>query len=164
MKVLPSFPFHTQDVHADSQPHPGLRLNAPVVDAHRTCTRTCTLPTGGGVNRDKPITIRKGAIVFTSWDPIHRDAKTWGDDAFEFRPERFQERSYKSWEFLPFMRGPRSCPASQMITTQYAYAVARMAQRFERIECRDETKEFVEGWRMNMVSKNGVKMALYKAA
>jgi cytochrome P450 len=43
---------------------------------------------------------------------IHRNKTFWGDDADEFKPERFEKEAFKkvnSYAFIPFTRGPRMC-------------------------------------------------------
>jgi cytochrome P450 len=43
---------------------------------------------------------------------IHRNKNFWGEDADEFRPERFSKENIKkvnSYAFLPFTRGQRMC-------------------------------------------------------
>uniref|UniRef100_M8C942 Cytochrome P450 71D7 n=1 Tax=Aegilops tauschii TaxID=37682 RepID=M8C942_AEGTA len=52
-------------------------------------------------------------VVVNAW-AIGRDPRYWGDDAEEFKPERFADSSVdfngSSYEFLPFGAGRRMCP------------------------------------------------------
>ena len=93
---------------------------------------------------------------------MHRDPQLWGDDADTFSAERWADRK-PSWEFVPFLRGPRTCPAQTMIYTHFAYILCRFAQRFERIENRDPEIKLVEEFRMVKQSRNGVKVGLIMA-
>jgi len=58
--------------------------------------------------------IRAGTLVFVNVWAIGRDPAVWGDDADEFRPERFVGSSLdmkgQDFELLPFGSGRRMCP------------------------------------------------------
>lgn len=44
---------------------------------------------------------------------LHTDKKYWGDDAREFKPERFSEENSENINlnaYMPFSKGPRICP------------------------------------------------------
>lgn len=89
---------------------------------------------------------------------MHQDEYVWGDDAKTFRPERW-EKLKPTWAYVPFLGGPRTCPAQQMVLTQYGYLLVRLMQEFERMDNRDETTEFVEEHKMTKQSRNGAKVA-----
>lgn len=89
---------------------------------------------------------------------MQKDQDLWGPDAAECHPERW-EKLKPTWTYLPFLAGPRVCPAQQMVLTQYGYLLVRFAQEFERIDNRDDVFEFVEEHRMTKQSRNGVKVA-----
>ena len=56
------------------------------------------------------ITMVEGCGLFISIWSIHRNPKYWGDDAEQFRPERFIDTPLKHpAAFMPFSHGPRSC-------------------------------------------------------
>ncbi|KAK4543468.1 hypothetical protein LTR36_005611 [Oleoguttula mirabilis] len=55
-------------------------------------------------------------VVAADIEAMQRDPAAWGEDALTFRPERWQNISYKEGEapnFLPFGGKPFSCPARQ---------------------------------------------------
>ena len=110
-----------------------LRLTTIVPVNFRNATRDTTLPRGGGADGSKPIFVRKGQIVEYSIHVIHRRKDVWGADADEFRPERWQGRR-PGWEFVPFNGGPRTCIGQQLAITTTSYVIARLLQRFERID------------------------------
>lgn len=64
---------------------------------------------------------------------MHRRKYLWGDDADEFRPERWEGRK-SGWEYLPFNGGPRICLGPQFALTEAGYVVVRMLEHFDRIE------------------------------
>jgi cytochrome P450 family 313 len=53
---------------------------------------------------------------------IHRDKTIWGEDSFEFKPERFEPENMKNihpYAYIPFSNGGRMCPG-------YKYAMIVM--------------------------------------
>jgi cytochrome P450 family 4 len=53
---------------------------------------------------------------------IHRDKKIWGEDALEFKPERFESENFRKihpYAYFPFSGGARMCPG-------YKYAMITM--------------------------------------
>jgi cytochrome P450 len=43
---------------------------------------------------------------------VHRNKQLWGEDADEFKPERFEAENFKKihpYAYLPFAKGPRIC-------------------------------------------------------
>lgn len=55
------------------------------------------------------------------------------------------------------------CPGHQLASTEVAYVLARMAQEWRRIECRDEVMEWVEMMKVSASSRNGAKVGLILA-
>lgn len=53
-----------------------------------------------------------GTIIHLYPLVIHTDKQLWGDDALEFKPERFFEENIKKvhpYAYFPFSNGPRMC-------------------------------------------------------
>ena len=63
----------------------------------RIATEDTILPVGGGPDGTQPIALRKGAQVKFCNYLTHRDKSIWGEDAWEFRPERWENRRH-GWE------------------------------------------------------------------
>lgn len=110
-----------------------LRLHPVVPENGRRAVRNTTLPRGGGPDGNSPIYIRAGEDVGYNVHIMHRRKDIWGDDADEFRPERWIGRK-PGWEFLPFNGGPRICLGQQFALTEAGYVIVRMLQRFDRVE------------------------------
>ncbi len=77
----------------------------------RTAVRLTTLPVGGGPDGRSPVLVRPGEAVRFCIYGLHRRKDIYGNDAYEFRPERWNEEKLKNvgWAYLPFIGGPRSC-------------------------------------------------------
>lgn len=72
------------------------------------------LPVGGGEDEKSPIFVPKGHFVIWNMWVMHRRKDLFGEDAEEFKPERWLDRDGKTglrtgWEYLPFHGGPRIC-------------------------------------------------------
>ncbi|KAI1654138.1 cytochrome P450 52E1 [Daldinia decipiens] len=114
-----------------------LRLNPPVAANAREAVRDTILPTGGGPDRKSPIFVTKGTILrYLPWT-LHRRQDIYGDDADEFRPERW-ETLRTTFEYIPFNAGPRICIGQQFALTQIAFVTLRLLQAFKKIERKDD--------------------------
>jgi cytochrome P450 len=85
-----------------------LRLYPPGPLNSRMAAKDTTLPTGGGSDGTKPIAVKKGQTINICAYAMQRRKDLWGEDAMEFKPERWETRK-KDWTFLPFSGGPRTC-------------------------------------------------------
>ena len=90
--------------------HPPLALRLhPVVPLNsRMATRDTVLPRGGGPDGKSPLFVPKKRDVLFSTYAMHRSKELYGEDAEEFKPERW-EQLRPGWEYLPFNGGPRIC-------------------------------------------------------
>jgi cytochrome P450 len=110
-----------------------LRLYPVVpVDARRALKNT-SLPTGGGPDGTKPVYIPEDTEVVYSVYAMHRRKDLWGEDADDFKPERWNGRK-SGWEYLPFNGGPRICIGQQFALTEAGYVLVRLCQRFEEVQ------------------------------
>ncbi|KAL8914793.1 MAG: hypothetical protein Q9171_000629 [Xanthocarpia ochracea] len=119
-----------------------LRLH-PVVPANsRQAVTDTRLPLGGGVDGKSPVFVPKGTIVAYCIYAMHRRPDLYGEDADEFKPDRWLDEAGKKglrvgWEYLPFNGGPRICIGQQFALTEASYITVRLLQEFDRIESRD---------------------------
>ena len=135
-----------------------IRLLGPAARVWRTAVHDTTIPLGGGSDQKSPVYIPKGATVVMGTWAMNHDPDLWGDDVYEFKPERWIGRSSK-WEFVPFGGGPRICPAQQQVMTYATYLLVRLTQRFEVIGNRDPVREYIDKFNFAFESRNGVKIA-----
>jgi cytochrome P450 len=77
-----------------------LRLYPVVPINGRFANKDTVLPRGGGKDGKSKIFIPKGTSVDYSVHALHRRKDLWGQDADEFKPERWEGRKV-GWEFLP---------------------------------------------------------------
>ncbi|XP_026452707.1 cytochrome P450 72A15-like [Papaver somniferum] len=103
-----------------------LRLYPPVVEVYRhTCKRTKLGDTSipAGVDLTLPILL------------IHHDKEYWGDDAEEFKPERFADGVMNASKdnrasFFPFGWGPKVCIGQNFAMIEAKMALAMILQNF----------------------------------
>lgn len=88
-----------------------LRLYPSVPVNSREAIKLTTLPTGGGPDGKSPVLVRPGEGVGYPVYLVHRRKDLYGEDAEEFRPERWEDGSLdeSGWGYLPFNKGPRLC-------------------------------------------------------
>lgn len=112
-----------------------LRLYPSVPINGRSAAKLTTLPVGGGRQGKSPIMVRKDKGVV--WLPytMHRRKDIYGQDAHEFRPERWEEESLKDigYAYVPFNGGPRTCLGQKFAILEAGYAVVRLLQRFPNL-------------------------------
>ena len=114
-----------------------LRLYPNVPVNARRALHDTSLPHGGGPDGKSPVFVPAGQDIIYSVHVMQRRKDLWGEDASEFKPERWAGRK-GGWEFLPFNGGPRICLGQQFALTEAAYVIARLLQKFERLENADE--------------------------
>ena len=73
-----------------------LRLDPPVPSNSRIASKDTVLPLGGGPDGLSPVFVRKGTMIAYHVTAMHRRKDIWGEDACEFKPERW-EKETTSW-------------------------------------------------------------------
>ena len=91
-----------------------LRLYPVVPGNSRQAEVDTVLPVGGGEDENSPLFVEKGQVVHWDLYTMHRRKDLYGDDAEDFKPERWLDQGERKglrvgWEFLPFNGGPRIC-------------------------------------------------------
>ncbi len=137
-----------------------LRTLGPAGRVFRTARRDTTLPRGGGSDGKSPVFVPRGSLVCSLTYHIHHDQDIWGEDVNDFRPERWTQGNQAGSGFVPFLSGPRICPAQQQVYVQATYLLFRIVMEFEWLENRDEVVQYVELQRMAIESRRGVRIAL----
>ena len=138
-----------------------IRLQGPSGRVFRTALRDTILPVGGGADGRSPLFVQRGDVVALNVWSLHHDKDIWGEDADQFRPQRWDDKRPTTWEFVPFYGGPRVCPAQEQVLTQMVYLLVRLVRKFSRMENRDPSREYVELTKMATESRNGALVAFF---
>ncbi|KAK7908744.1 hypothetical protein PG985_016047 [Apiospora marii] len=108
-----------------------LRLNPPVALNAREAVRDTVLPRGGGPDGTQPVFVPKGTNVrYQPWC-MQRRRDLYGEDAEEFRPERWE--NIRPTTFLS-----TRVRVSQFALTAIAMTTFRILQAYQKIERRDD--------------------------
>ncbi|KAJ4304896.1 hypothetical protein N0V90_000424 [Kalmusia sp. IMI 367209] len=90
-----------------------VRLLPPDPITMRIANTDNWLPSGGGSEGKDSLLVRKGQRVVISIFGSHRNPANFGEDASEFRPDRWNELNIDTPGYLPFSMGPRICTGSE---------------------------------------------------
>ncbi|VAH24527.1 unnamed protein product [Triticum turgidum subsp. durum] len=105
-----------------------LRLHPSVSLIHRAAMEDCQVM---GYH------IPKGTSVMINAFAVGTDPTHWGEDAAEFRLERFEEMSVEYFkqgpqmEFIPFGAGRRQCPGALFASTTMELVLANLLYHFD---------------------------------
>jgi hypothetical protein len=73
-----------------------------------------------------------GTLVITNAYVIHRLKQYWGDDADEFKPERWHDTSHHHpMQYMPFGAGPRGCPGRMFAMFEMKRLLVALMSRYE---------------------------------
>ena len=78
--------------------------------------------------------IPKQTCIGISIFELHRSKAIWGQDAEQFRPERFEKENFEkisSYAYLPFSRGPRMCIGWRYTMLLMKIQLANVLLRYE---------------------------------
>ncbi|CAE6512955.1 unnamed protein product [Rhizoctonia solani] len=141
-----------------------LRLHAPGTFLDRIATKDWTLPlqypakSKDGKATITNIYIPKGTCLHVSLGAANRDKRTWGDDAREFRPNRWLEPLPTSVtnsrmpgiysSTMTFLGGPRACPGVKFAQLEMKTVLSALVSSFWFQPSEDQIK-----WRNDAIAK-----------
>jgi cytochrome P450 len=127
-----------------------LRLHPSVPKEGKCCFKDDVLPDGTPV--------RKGdCISFLPW-VMGRDKDLWGEDALEFKPERFLDKARPSpFVFIAFQAGPRTCLGQNFAIQEMKTCLARSLLVFEFALAQDPSTVTYEN-SLTLPIKGGLKV------
>lgn len=113
-----------------------LRFYPPVPVELKECTAPTTFPDGTW--------LPKGAVVMWVTWAMGRSKNIWGEDADDFRPQRFlvedqnaKPKTINAFEFPVFNGGPRSCLGKKMAELLGVHVIASLVWRYDFEEFSD---------------------------
>ncbi|KAK3950974.1 cytochrome P450 [Pseudoneurospora amorphoporcata] len=114
-----------------------LRIYPPIPFEIRQCNEDVTLPDGTFLPESS-------ILVWCLW-AMQRSKLTWGEDADEFKPERFLDENNKlisrsPSEFPVFYGGPRTCLGRKMAEAIAAQVIPTMACLFDFVPTSNEER------------------------
>merc|ERR1712183_1167011 len=62
---------------------------------------------------------------------VHYDKTLWGEDACEFRPERWENGPPHKYAFIPFASGPRACTGREFTIIEQKITFVKLLQNFD---------------------------------
>ncbi|KAG8984793.1 hypothetical protein FRB95_006304 [Tulasnella sp. JGI-2019a] len=110
-----------------------LRLFPPAPFLTRESKNATVIPT-----ESESLYVPAGVQIIWSLVSIHRRKDIWGEDAEEFRPERFLDPirlkalAGDPYQFMPFGGGPRICLGMQFAYNEASFMLVRLLQTFDR--------------------------------
>ena len=89
-------PIESVRAHTEAYYSLALRLYPIVQGTSRVATKDLVLPLGGGDHGQSPVFVSAGTLVVFHFVALHKREDLWGEDADEFKPERWQDEK-ASW-------------------------------------------------------------------
>jgi cytochrome P450 len=75
--------------------------------------------------------VAKGTGVFMNLGTLHRDPALWGEDADEFKPDRWLDKErIPEWGYLPFGGGGHACIGSKLALLELTNMIALLIRAF----------------------------------
>ncbi len=147
-------------------PEPETIVGLPYLDAF--CQETLRIhPVAPNVARllQKPFnllgnTVAEGTVLAASIMMLHENEKLYPEPR-TFRPERFLERKFSPYEFIPFGGGPRRCIGAAFAMYEMKIALATLLRRYRFRLVKDAPVKYTQRG-LTMGPKGGIEMVAEK--
>lgn len=126
-----------------------LRIHPILPDVLRTLTAPMELG---------PYKIEAGKVVSVAISAVHHDPELY-DEPEKFKPERFLERNYKPWEYMPFGGGHRRCVGAAFAGYEMGIVLATWLREVE-MELREAGEVTPKRRSLTIAPSSPVKVAL----
>ncbi|KAJ7204838.1 cytochrome P450 [Mycena pura] len=80
------------------------------------------------------VPVAAGSVIMIDIRALHHNPLYWGNDVYEFRPERFIDTPSYRWPrdaYMPFSAGPRSCIGQRFAQTEGTCLLASLVRTYE---------------------------------
>ncbi|KAL0564285.1 hypothetical protein V5O48_017765 [Marasmius crinis-equi] len=121
--------------YLDSVVRESLRLLSPILNSARVATRDDAIPLGSGSG---VLRVKKGQEIIIPILAINKDKEIWGNDAEEFKPERWTrpedlpESIPGAWSnMMTFLGGPRACIGWRFAVVEMKVLLYTLIHAFE---------------------------------
>ncbi|KAH7925420.1 cytochrome P450 [Leucogyrophana mollusca] len=121
LRLYPSEPRLAKDVHYDT-----------VLPAVNFSAGSKGSPTVEGSSFS--VAVPAGSVLIMDIWALHMNPLYWGEDAEDFKPERFIDSDSYRWPrnaFMPFSNGARSCIGQRFALTESVCILANVVRRYE---------------------------------
>ncbi|KAG7086399.1 hypothetical protein E1B28_002354 [Marasmius oreades] len=114
-----------------------LRVHPPVPSTTRVAVRDTVLPLNEPVGGRDFVEVRKGQTIFISILALNRNKRLWGEDAAEFKPDRWLNGSIDTsvpgvWgNMMTFLGGARSCIGYRFALVEIKALLFTLIRAFE---------------------------------
>ncbi|KAL0737674.1 hypothetical protein Bca4012_013884 [Brassica carinata] len=144
-------------VYLHSALYESMRLYPPVPFEHTSPVKEDVLPSGHKVDANSKIIIPLYALG--------RMKAVWGEDASEFKPERWISntgslRHEPSFKFLAFNAGPRSCLGKQLAMNMMKTVIVHILQNYDIYVIKGQKIEPFPG--LMLLMKHGLSVTITK--
>jgi len=111
-----------------------MRLHPVVSGTFRTTLEDDVLPNG--------LAVPKGTVVYLMYGVLQRQKSIWGENADEFRPERWETLDTSKIDnfgcvYMPFFYGQRTCIGNKLALAEMKYVLAQLIVHFNIFPTQD---------------------------
>merc|ERR1712113_400583 len=75
--------------------------------------------------------VKSGTMCMVGIMAVHYDKSIWGEDAYEFRPERWEHPPPNKFAFIPFASGLRACTGREFTLIEQKITFVKLLQHFD---------------------------------
>jgi cytochrome P450 len=128
----------------------------------QTIVPVITRKTNGVVKLNDGVVVSESCHLGMLVDAMHHNTKIWGEDAKQFRPERFaDDNKLTRQSFMPFGEGPRKCIGHRYAMVSMKVMLAHLLRTFEfSTAVKLEELEWTNGYLPQLVNKHVVEVAV----